>query len=162
MPVESTAPTACLIIEGTAVTANQQVGSDLLAETHPPTPRDLIAGLNHVEDMLSDMIKVCEHVKRPHRTPAPSPHMPLGLRNAAHAASQYMKNKIEIESGPKIPHRGNCRGHLGDPCPVHEDSKHTARQCRVLKKLCRPLLWLIAARSTVSRPRTASRSRSLV
>jgi hypothetical protein len=52
MPVESTAPAACLVIEGNAVTSNQQVGADLLAETHPPTPRDLIAGLDRVEGML--------------------------------------------------------------------------------------------------------------
>jgi hypothetical protein len=35
------------------VTSNQQVETDLLAETHPPTPRDLIAGLDRVEDMIS-------------------------------------------------------------------------------------------------------------
>jgi hypothetical protein len=33
-----------------------------LTETHPPTPSDLIAGIGHVEGMLSDMIKVCERV----------------------------------------------------------------------------------------------------
>jgi hypothetical protein len=37
MPAESTATAACLVIENTVVTSNQQV-----AETHPPTPRDLI------------------------------------------------------------------------------------------------------------------------
>jgi hypothetical protein len=135
MPVESTAPTACLVIEGNAVTSSQQVESDLLAETHPPTPRDLIAGLDRVEDMLSDTIKVCERAKRPRKTAAPSPCMPTGLQNAAHAASPYMKWKIQIQSEPKIPHRGNCIDHLDDPCPVHEDSKCTARQCHVLKKL---------------------------
>jgi hypothetical protein len=140
MPAESTAPAACFVIESTTVTANQQVRSDLLSETHPPTPRDLIAGHDHVEDKLSDTIKVCERVKRPRRTPAPSPHMPLGLRNATHAASCYMKNKIQIESGPKTPHRGNCRGYLDNPCPIHEDSKHMARQCHVLEKLRRPLI----------------------
>jgi hypothetical protein len=31
MPTESTAPAACLVIEGNAVTSNQQVKSDLLA-----------------------------------------------------------------------------------------------------------------------------------
>jgi hypothetical protein len=51
-----------------------------------------------------------------------------------------MKRKIQIESGPKTPHRGDRRGYLDDPCPVHENSKHTARQCRVLKNLKRPLL----------------------
>jgi hypothetical protein len=38
MPAESTAPAAGLVIEGNAVTSNQQVGSDLLAETHPGHP----------------------------------------------------------------------------------------------------------------------------
>jgi hypothetical protein len=31
MPTESTTPAACLVIEGNAVTSNQQVKSDLLA-----------------------------------------------------------------------------------------------------------------------------------
>jgi hypothetical protein len=29
--------------------------------------------------------------------------------------------------------------HLNKPCPIHENSKHTARQCQVLKKFRRPL-----------------------
>jgi hypothetical protein len=101
MPVKPTTLVACLVIEGNAVTSSQQIGIDLLTETHPPTPSDLIAGINRVEGMLSDMIKVCERVKRPRRTSSSS-SMPLGLRNAAHVASRYMKRKIRIESGPKI------------------------------------------------------------
>jgi hypothetical protein len=72
IPVESTAPVACLVFEGNAVTSNQHVGTHLLVETHPPTPHDLIVGLDRVEGMLSDMIKVCENVNtlagplRPH------------------------------------------------------------------------------------------------
>jgi hypothetical protein len=50
-----------------------------------------------------------------------------------------MKRKIQIESGPKTQDRGNCRNHLDEPCLIHEKSKHTVRQCRVLKKLRRPL-----------------------
>jgi hypothetical protein len=101
MPAKSTALAACLVIESNAVTSNQQVGIDLLTETHPPAPSDLIAGLDRVEGMLSDTIKVCEHVKRPRRTsPSSSSSMPLCLRNAAHVASRYMKPKIQIESGP--------------------------------------------------------------
>jgi hypothetical protein len=65
--------------------------------------------------------------------------MRLGSRNAAHVASRYMKRKIQIESGPKTPDRGNRRSHLDEPCPIHENPKHTAHQCRVLKKLRRPL-----------------------
>jgi hypothetical protein len=90
MPKQSITPATCLIIENTAVTSTQQVESDVLTETHPPTLRDLIAGLNRVESMLYDMIKVCERIKHPHRT-TPPPCMPLGLRNAAHAASCHMK-----------------------------------------------------------------------
>jgi hypothetical protein len=45
MPAKSTTPTICLVIEGNAVTADQQIGADLLMETHPPTPSDLIARL---------------------------------------------------------------------------------------------------------------------
>jgi hypothetical protein len=63
MQAKSTTPAACLIIEGNAVTANQQIETDLTLETHPPTPSDLIVGINRVEGMLSDTIKVCEHVK---------------------------------------------------------------------------------------------------
>jgi hypothetical protein len=37
MPATSTAPAACLIIEGNAVTTNQQIETDLLTEIHPPT-----------------------------------------------------------------------------------------------------------------------------
>jgi hypothetical protein len=138
MPAKSTAPAACLVIEGNAVTTNQQIKTNLSSETHPPTPSDLIAGIDCVEGMLSDTIKVCERVKRPRTTSSPS-GMPLGLRNAAHVASCYMKRKIQIESGPKTQDRGSCRSHLDEPCPIHEKSKHTARQCRVLKKFRRPL-----------------------
>jgi hypothetical protein len=143
MPAKSTAPAAYLVIETNAVTSNQQVGTDMLTETHPPThpptPSDLIAGLDRVEGMLSDTIKVCECAKPPRRTPSSSSSMPLGLQKATHVASRYMKHKIQIESGPKTPDRGNRRSHLDEPCLIHENSKHTARQCRVLKKLRRPL-----------------------
>jgi hypothetical protein len=138
MSAKSTTPASCLVIEGNAVTADQRIGSDLLMETHPPTPSDLIAGINHVEGMLSDTIKVRERVTRPRRTSSSS-SMPLGLHNVAHVASRYMKHKIQIESGPKTPDRGSHRSHLDEPCPIHENPKHTARQCRVLKKLRRPL-----------------------
>jgi hypothetical protein len=138
MPAKSTTPAACLIIEGNAITTDQQIETDMLKETHPPTPSDLITGINRVEGMLSDTIKVCECVKRPHRTSSSS-STPLGLRNAAHVASCYMKRKIQVESGPKTQDRGTCRSHLNEPCPIHETSKHTARQCRVLKKLRRHL-----------------------
>jgi hypothetical protein len=93
MPATSTTPSACLVIEGNAVTTNQQIETDLSSETHPPIPSDLIAGIDRVEGMLYDTIKVCERVKRPCTTSSPF-SMPLGLRNAAHAASHYMKCKI--------------------------------------------------------------------
>jgi hypothetical protein len=83
MLVESTAPATCLIIEGNTVTSNQQVGANLLAETHPSTPRDPIASIDRVKCMLSDTIKVCERVKRPHTTSTPPTRMPLGMQNAA-------------------------------------------------------------------------------
>jgi hypothetical protein len=127
MPTESTTPAACLIIESNTVSTNQQVESDLLEKTRPTTPSDLITGLDRVEDMLSDTIKVCERVKHPRRTPQSSSRMPLGMRNAAHVVSRYMRRKIQIESRPKTPHRGDHRGHLDDPCPIHKNSKHTAR-----------------------------------
>jgi hypothetical protein len=91
-----------------------------------------------IEDMLSDTIKVRERVKRPRRTSSSS-SMPLGLHNAAHVASRYMKRKIQIETGPKKPDCGSRRSHLDEPCPIHEYPKNTAHQCRVLKKLQRPL-----------------------
>jgi hypothetical protein len=138
MSAKSTTPAACLVIEGNAVTANQQIGTDLLTETHPPTPSDLIAGIDRVEGMLSDTIKVCECIKRPRTTSSPS-SMPLGLRNAAHVASRYMKRKIQIESGPKTQDHGSRRSHLDKLCHAHENAKHMAHQCHVLKKLRRPL-----------------------
>jgi hypothetical protein len=65
--------------------------------------------------------------------------MPLGLRNTVRVAPRYMKRKIQIKSGPNSQDRGNRKNHLDEPCPIHEKSKHTARQCRVLKKFCQPL-----------------------
>jgi hypothetical protein len=88
--------------------------------------------------MLSDRMKICERVKRPRVTSSTS-SMPLGLRNAAHMASRYMKRKIQIESGPKTQDCGRRRSHLDEPCPIHENPKHTACQCCVLKKFHRPL-----------------------
>jgi hypothetical protein len=81
MLATSTEPAACLVIEGNAVTTNQQIEIDLSKKTHPPTPSDLIVGIDRVEDMLSNIIKICERVKHP-RTSS----MPLGLRNAYHVA----------------------------------------------------------------------------
>jgi hypothetical protein len=121
MPPKSTTLATCLIIEGNAVTADQQIGIDLLTETHPPTPSKLIAGIDRVEGMLSDTIKFCERVKHPRRTSSSS-SMPLGLRNAAHVASHYMKCKIEIESGPKTPDRGS-RKTLRRTLPYPRDSQ---------------------------------------
>jgi hypothetical protein len=138
MPAKSTTPVACLVIEGNTVTPDQQIRIDLLTESHPSTPSDLITEIDLVEGMLSNTIKVCERVKHPRMTSSLS-SMPLGLRNAAHVASRYMKRKIQIESGPKTQDRGCRMSHLDEPCPIHENPKHTARQCCVLKKLCRPL-----------------------
>jgi hypothetical protein len=126
MPVISAAQAAGLVIESNAVTSNQQIGTDLLTKTHPPTPSNLIAGIDRVEAILSDMIKVCKRVKRPCRTSSSSV-MPLGLRNAVHVASRYMKHKIPIEFGPKAPDRENRRSHLDKPCPIHANPMHTAR-----------------------------------
>jgi hypothetical protein len=125
MLAKSSAPTACLIIGGNAVTSNQQIGIDLLTETHPPTPSDLIAGFDSIEDMLSVTIKVCECVKHPRRTSSSS-SIPLGLRNVAHVASRYMKRMIQIKTGPTTADRGNRRSHLNEPRPIHENPKHTA------------------------------------
>jgi hypothetical protein len=126
MPATSTAPAARLVTEGNAVTTDQQIKTDPSTKTHPPTPSDLIAGINRVEGTLSDTIKVCERVKRPHMTSSSS-SMPLGLCNAAHVASRYMKHKIQIESGPNSQDRGSRRNHLDEPSPIHEKSKHTTR-----------------------------------
>jgi hypothetical protein len=93
MSATSTALAACLVIEGNVVTTNQQIETDLSMKTHSPTPNDLIAGIDRVEGMLFDTIKVCERVKRSHMTHSSS-SMPLGLCNAAHVASCYMKRKI--------------------------------------------------------------------
>jgi hypothetical protein len=122
----STALAACLIIEGNAVTTDRQIETDLSSDTHPPTPSDLIAGIHRVEGMLSDTIKVCEDIKCPRMTLSTS-SVPLGLRNAAHVASCFMKRKIQIQSGPKTQDRGSCRNHFDKPYPIHEKSKHTAR-----------------------------------
>jgi hypothetical protein len=65
MLAKSTTPATCLVIESNTVTNNHQIGTDLLSETHPPTPSDLITGINRDEGMLSDTIKVCKHVKHP-------------------------------------------------------------------------------------------------
>jgi hypothetical protein len=138
MPVMSTTPAACLVIESNVVTTNRQIETHLSVETQPPPPSNLIAGIDHVEGVLSYTIKCCERVKCPCVTPSTC-RMPLGLLNAARVASRFMKRKIQIESGPKTQDGGSCRNHLDEPCPIHEKSKHTARQCRVLKKLRRPL-----------------------
>jgi hypothetical protein len=58
MPTTSIAPATCLVIEGNAVTTNQQIETDLSKKTHPPTPSDPIAGIGRVEDMLSDTISL--------------------------------------------------------------------------------------------------------
>jgi hypothetical protein len=44
MLAKSTTPALCLLIESNALTSNQQIGKNLSMETHPPTPRELIAG----------------------------------------------------------------------------------------------------------------------
>jgi hypothetical protein len=137
MPTTSTAPAACLVIYGNTVSTNQKIETDLSKKPHPPTPSDLIAGIDRVGDMISD-IKICEHAKRPCMTPSTS-SMPLGLRNAARVASHYMKRKIQIESGLCHQDLASCRNHLDEPCPIHENPKHTVCQSRVLKKFRRPL-----------------------
>jgi hypothetical protein len=117
MPAKTTTPATCLIIEGNTVTTDQQIETDLSSESHPPTPSDLIAGINSIEGMLSDTIKVCEGVKRPRRTSSSS-SMPLGLPNAAHVASRYMKRKIQIEFGTCVQDRGSCRNYPDQPTRI--------------------------------------------
>jgi hypothetical protein len=58
MPATSTAPAVCLVIEGNAVTTNQQIETDLSKKTHSPTPCKLIPGIDRVEGMLSDTISL--------------------------------------------------------------------------------------------------------
>jgi hypothetical protein len=65
MPTESSAPAAYIVIEGNTVSTDQQIETDLSSESHPPTPSDLITGIDRVEGMLSDTIKIFERVKRP-------------------------------------------------------------------------------------------------
>jgi hypothetical protein len=101
MPVKSTTPAACLVIEGNAVTTNKQTVTNLLKETHPPTPSDLIAGINCVGGMLSDTIKVCEHIKRPHMTSSSS-STPLGLRNCNTPCFCSVTNCANDLSHPEI------------------------------------------------------------
>jgi hypothetical protein len=48
MTAASTASAACLVTEGNAVTTHQQIETDLSKKTHPPTPIDLIAGIDRV------------------------------------------------------------------------------------------------------------------
>jgi hypothetical protein len=50
-----------------------------------------------------------------------------------------MKRKIQIKSGQYPQDRGSYDNHLDEPCLIHENSKHTARKCLVLKKFRRPL-----------------------
>jgi hypothetical protein len=56
-----------------------------------------------------------------------------------------MKRKIQIDSGLYSQDRGSRGNYPDEPCPIHENSKHTARKCRVLKKLPDLLLRLTAA-----------------
>jgi hypothetical protein len=65
--------------------------------------------------------------------------MPIGLQNATHVASRYMKRKIQIEYGTHTQDHGSCKNHLDEPCPIHKNPKHTTHQCRVLKKVRGPL-----------------------
>jgi hypothetical protein len=46
MPATCTTSAVCLVIEGNTVTTDQQIRTDLLTETHPPTPSDLIAWID--------------------------------------------------------------------------------------------------------------------
>jgi hypothetical protein len=137
MPAKSTTPTAYLVIEGNAVTADQQIGTDLLPETHPPTPGDLIVGIDGVESMLSNIIKVCEHVKRPRRTSSPS-------WLAQRSSRSIMLHEAQDPDRIWTQDRGNHRSHLDEPCPINENPKHMARQCRVLRSFVDLLLRLIA------------------
>jgi hypothetical protein len=72
MLAKSTAPAACLIIEGT-VTSDQQIRTNLLTETHPPTPSDLIAGIDHLRTCSltrSKSVNTSNALARPHPHPA--------------------------------------------------------------------------------------------
>jgi hypothetical protein len=86
MLAKSTTPATRLVIEGNAVTTNQQIRTYLLMGTHPPTPSDLISGIDCVEGMLSDTIKVCERVKCPRRSHLDEP-CPIH-KNPKHTAHQ--------------------------------------------------------------------------
>jgi hypothetical protein len=86
MPTTSTAPATCLVIEGNPVTTNQQIKTDLSAETHRHTP--------------SDLIKVYERVKRPRMTPSAS-RMPLGCHTRLSEENQvhtYMHARITFHA----------------------------------------------------------------
>jgi hypothetical protein len=94
--------------------------------------------------MPSDTIKFCECVKRPRMTSSSS-STPFGLRNTANVASRYMKRKVHIKYGSHTQHHGSCRNHFDEPCPIHENPKHTVRQCVSSRSFIDLSLRLIAA-----------------
>jgi hypothetical protein len=141
MPAESTALAACLVIEGNKVTSNQQVKTDLLAETHPLTPRDLIAGLDHVEAPSQDLRTFTSH------------------------ASWYAGNSCRVKNKIQIEYP---RSHIMETVEVILTTLALSMRIpntRLASATCSKSFIdlssrLIAARSTVSHLRTTSRSSS--
>ena len=145
MPSDLAAPAANLAdIDNTTTVLVQQSDSDLLAETHPPTPRypiavisqavsssvrsrvptpcDLLAGIDRATHMLADSIKICEATLRPTAQEATPTRMPFGLRSPTRVYSDMMKTATQIQSGSRTPTSqapacGVRREHPGAPAP---------------------------------------------
>jgi hypothetical protein len=82
--------TAPAVIAPPTATPNEHVSEirlnalveDLPEKTHPPAPFDLVAGMDHVINMMMKTLQICEQAQRPLGRYLVHSHVPFGLRSS--------------------------------------------------------------------------------
>lgn len=72
---------------------------NILAVTRPPTPSDLIAGLDRISNTIAECIDFSEAALRPTRSAQGPSLTPFGLRNSVAAFSAKIAQSLQIQSG---------------------------------------------------------------
>jgi hypothetical protein len=65
--------------------------SDLVSETHPPKPYDLVQGIERVASMLEETLQICERAERSTRSAQRPTAFPFGLRPSAAVFTEEME-----------------------------------------------------------------------
>jgi hypothetical protein len=123
----------------TTLDAVPSFGKKLMA--HPPKPYDIVEGMEHIIDMMEEILQICERAKFSTQHASHRNTFPFGLRAPSGVYTRHATKSIQIQSGQQQP-SGDLkvepharRDPLDVPCIYPKGAQHTLRGCRLRKKI---------------------------